>query len=64
MPDDIQIYQTNLTGPELDEALQKVAGGVVLPRVTEADNGKYMRVVDGVWAAQSMDTFEEAAFNG
>lgn len=62
MPD--AVYHSTLTGAELDAALQKVAGGVVLPQVTEADNGKYMRVVDGVWAAQSMDTFEEAAFNG
>ena len=64
MPDDIQIYQTNLTGPELDEALQKVAAGIALPTVTTADNGKYMRVVDGKWAAQSMDAYEEATFNG
>lgn len=62
MPD--TVYHSALTGKELDAALQKVAGGVVLPPVTEADNGKYMRVVDGVWTAQSMDTFEEAAFNG
>lgn len=30
-----------------------------LPEVTEADNGKFMRVVSGVWAAASLRNAEE-----
>ena len=34
----------------------------VLTDVTEADNGKFMRVVDGAWAAVAMPYAEEASF--
>lgn len=36
--------------------------GGLLPAVTAADNGKILRVVDGAWAAASLQNAEEAAF--
>ena len=36
------------------------ASGV--PSVTVADNGKFLRVVNGAWAAASLQNAEEAAF--
>ena len=42
---------------QITEATSKV-----LPSVTEADNGKFMTVVDGVWAAEAIPEAEEASF--
>lgn len=36
--------------------------GTGLPAVTEADNGKFARVVNGAWAADAVPTAEEASF--
>lgn len=36
--------------------------GIGLPAVTEADNGKFARVVNGAWAADAVPTAEEASF--
>lgn len=33
-----------------------------MPVVTEADNGSFLRVVDGAWAAVSVESAEEASF--
>ena len=33
-----------------------------LPAVTEADNGKFLRVAGGVWAAEAVPSAEEASF--
>lgn len=33
-----------------------------LPMVAAADNGKFLRVVDGAWAAAAVETAEEASF--
>lgn len=33
-----------------------------LPIVEEADNGKFLRVVDGAWVAQNIPIAEEAKF--
>lgn len=33
-----------------------------LMEVTEADNGKFLRVVDGMWAVATVDSAEEASF--
>ena len=33
-----------------------------IPAVTTDDNGKFLRVVDGVWAADGMSSAEEAIF--
>lgn len=37
-------------------------GGKELPAVTEADNGKFLRVAGGVWAAEAVPSAEEASF--
>ena len=37
-------------------------GGNALPSVTEEDNGKFLRVVDGAWVAQSVGIAEEGSF--
>ena len=36
--------------------------GVLLPTVSSADNGKFLRVVDGTWSASSISNAEEASF--
>lgn len=36
--------------------------GSVLPPVTAANNGNFLRVVNGVWAAASLPIAEEASF--
>jgi hypothetical protein len=33
-----------------------------LPTVTAADNGKFLRVTDGAWAAVAINNAEEASF--
>ena len=37
-------------------------GGNSLPDVTTADNGKFLRVVEGQWAASTVPNAEEASF--
>lgn len=37
-------------------------GGNSLPEVTTADNGKFLRVVEGQWAASTVPNAEEASF--
>lgn len=37
-------------------------GGLALPEVTTADNGKFLRVVDGEWAVASVASAEGASF--
>lgn len=37
-------------------------GSSALPEVTTEDNGKFLRVVDGAWAAVAVDAAEEASF--
>lgn len=39
-------------------------GGNELPAVTTSDNGKFLRVVDGVWAAVEVPSAESASFGG
>ena len=52
------------TGPQGETGPQGPQGpaGIGLPAVTEADNGKFARVVDGAWAAETVPTAEEASF--
>ena len=38
------------------------AGVDILPAVTEADNGKFLRVSGGTWAAETLDYAEEEEF--
>lgn len=52
------------TGPQGETGPEGPQGpaGIGLPAVTEADNGKFARVVDGAWAAETVPTAEEARF--
>ena len=45
----------SLTGPRGDT-------GLGVPEVTTADNGKFARVVDGVWTAVALANAEEVSF--
>lgn len=50
-------YNSAHTGAEIDQAVSDVQnnkdawGAKELPTVTASDNGKFLRVVSGVWAA-------------
>ena len=39
-------------------ALPFVTGGSSLPKVSEEDNDKFLRVVDGKWAAVELETYD------
>ena len=49
----------DITGESVTVLSSAVTIGI--PPVTAADNGKYMRVVDGVWKAETISMAEEAA---
>lgn len=40
----------------------EIADGSLLPAVTAADNGKFLRVVNGVWAAATVDNANGVSF--
>ena len=50
-------YNSQYTGAQIDEAVgdvrenKKAWGEKELPAVTASDNGKFLRVVNGAWAA-------------
>ena len=44
------------------QAAAQSARDTGLPAVTEADNGKFLRVAGGVWAAEAVPSAEEASF--
>ena len=46
----------NIDAISFDDALK------VLPSVTASDNGKFLRVVNGSWAAATIPNAEEANF--
>ena len=52
------------TGPQGETGPQGPQGpaGIGLPAVTAEDNGKFARVVDGAWAAETVPTAEEVGF--
>lgn len=58
-PDDYVYTETEtLNYRDLDERITKLEqGGIVLPTVTEDDNGKVLSVVDGVWQATDLSTY-------
>lgn len=45
----------------MDEAITALQENT-LPAATTADNGKFLRVVDGVWAAVAVTNAEEESF--
>ena len=55
---------TGDTGPQGPAGPQGETGpaGLGVPAVTAEDNGKFLRVVDGTWAAVKVDSAEEAGF--
>ena len=57
---DIPTIAAQVGAPTVAEMNAAIAA--VLPKVTTADNGKVLRVVDGVWAAVSIPNAEEASF--
>ena len=42
--------------------LQTMLENGVMPPVDESDNGKFLRVVNGEWAAETVPSAEEASF--
>ena len=47
--------------PETGDVTLEVSGGN-MPEVTTEDNGKFLRVINGMWAASSVPNAEEANF--
>nr|DAD91937.1 MAG TPA: hypothetical protein [Siphoviridae sp. ctdLA8] len=61
-------YNSAHTGAEIDQAVSDVQNNKVawsakeLPAVTTADNGKFLRVVSGAWAAAEIANANGGSF--
>ena len=61
-------YNSAYTGAQIDEAIRDVMDNKKewsekeLPIVTASDNGKFMRVVNGEWAAAAIDNANGGRF--
>lgn len=61
-------YNSQYTGAQIDEAIGDVRdnkdawGEKELPAVTASDNGKFLRVVSGAWAAVSISDANGVSF--
>jgi hypothetical protein len=61
-------YNSQYTGAQIDEAIGDVRenkdawGKKELPAVTASDNGKFLRVVSGAWAAVSISDANGVSF--
>ena len=61
-------YNSRYTGAQIDEAIGDVRenkdawGKKELPAVTASDNGKFLRVVGGAWAAVSISDANGVSF--
>ncbi len=61
-------YNSQFTGAQIDEAVGDVRenkaawGEKELPAVTASDNGKFLRVVSGAWAAASISDANGVSF--
>lgn len=61
-------YNSQYTGAQIDEAIGDVRdnkeawGKKELPAVTASDNGKFLRVVSGAWAAASISDANGVSF--
>lgn len=61
-------YNSQYTGAQIDEAIGDVRenkdawGKKELPAVTTSDNGKFLRVVNGAWAAVSISDANGVSF--
>lgn len=61
-------YNSAYTGPQIDQAIRDVMDNKKewskkeLPTVTASDNGKFLRVVNGAWAASSISDANGVSF--
>nr|DAH82951.1 MAG TPA: hypothetical protein [Caudoviricetes sp.] len=61
-------YNSAYTGPQIDEAIGDVRnnkeqwGEKELPTVTASDDGKFLRVVKGAWAAAEISSANGVSF--
>nr|DAW64789.1 MAG TPA: hypothetical protein [Caudoviricetes sp.] len=61
-------YNSAYTGPQIDEAIGDVRNNKEewskkeLPTVTASDNGKFLRVVNGAWAASDISDANGVSF--
>lgn len=61
-------YNSQYTGAQIDEAIGDVRSNKEawskkeLPAVTASDNGKFLRVVSGAWAAVSISDANGVSF--
>lgn len=61
-------YNSAYTGAQIDEAIETVRTNKEewnkkeLPTVTASDNGKFLRVVNGAWAAASISDANGVSF--
>lgn len=61
-------YNSQYTGAQIDEAIGDVRDNKEawskkeLPAVTTSDNGKFLRVVNGAWAADTVPSAGGVAF--
>lgn len=61
-------YNSAYTGPQIDQAIGDVRTNKEewnkkeLPTVTASDNGKFLRVVNGAWAASEISDANGVSF--
>ena len=61
-------YNSQYTGAQIDEAISDVRDNKTewskkeLPAVTASDNGKFLRVVSGAWAAAAINNANGGSF--
>lgn len=61
-------YNSQYTGAQIDEAVGDVRenkdawGEKELPAVTASDNGKFLRVANGAWTAETVSDAEGVSF--
>lgn len=61
-------YNSQYTGAQIDEAIGDVRNNQAewskkeLPDVTTADNGKFLRVVNGAWSAETIPSANGGSF--
>lgn len=61
-------YNSQYTGAQIDEAIADVRDNKEawskkeLPAVTASDNGKFLRVVNGAWSAETIPSANGGSF--
>jgi hypothetical protein len=60
---DVEALDTKIGDKSVSEQIATAIEEIdIVPSVTTDDNGKFMRVVNGVWAASTIPNAEEATF--